>query len=79
MVDGLGVLGVSGGLRGDCEATLGVLRSCGEVLVTVVEVLRHDPLHTWTLSPHQVARLQATGDDDSMGRCTARNLEISIQ
>lgn len=56
--DGLGVLGVEGPLRQCCEATLRVLRSSAEVLVTVVEVLRHDPLYQWTLSPQQVARLQ---------------------
>nr|XP_053628540.1 serine-protein kinase ATM-like [Cherax quadricarinatus] len=64
IIDGLGVMGVEGPLRQCCEATLGVLRSSGEVLVTLVEVLRHDPLHQWTLSPQQVAHLQATGDDE---------------
>ncbi|KAG7155740.1 serine-protein kinase ATM-like [Homarus americanus] len=39
IVDGLGVMGVEGPLRQCCEATLSVLRSSGEVLVTVVEVL----------------------------------------
>nr|XP_045624832.1 serine-protein kinase ATM-like isoform X1 [Procambarus clarkii]XP_045624833.1 serine-protein kinase ATM-like isoform X1 [Procambarus clarkii] len=64
IIDGLGVMGVEGPLRQCCEATLAILRSSGEVLVTVVEVLRHDPLHQWTLSPQQVAHLQASGDDD---------------
>lgn len=57
-------MGVEGPLRRCCEATLSVLRSSGDVLVTVVEVLRHDPLHQWTLSPKQIVHLQATGDDE---------------
>lgn len=57
-------MGVEGPLRRCCEATLRILRSSDDVLVTVVEVLRHDPLHQWTLSPKQIARLQVTGDDD---------------
>lgn len=64
MLDGLGVMGVEGPLRRCCEATLNVLRNSGEVLVTVVEVLRHDPLHQWTLSPHQIARLQESDEED---------------
>ncbi|XP_071544823.1 serine-protein kinase ATM [Panulirus ornatus] len=67
IVDGLGVMGIEGPLRRCCEATLNVLRSSGEVLVTVVEVLRHDPLHQWTLTPQQVAHLQACGDDEDQG------------
>ncbi|XP_069987249.1 serine-protein kinase ATM isoform X2 [Penaeus vannamei] len=69
--DGLGVMGVEGPLRRCCEATLSVLRNSGEVLVTVVEVLRHDPLHQWTLSPHQIARLQENDDEDQELGCTS--------
>ncbi|XP_068241654.1 serine-protein kinase ATM isoform X2 [Palaemon carinicauda] len=67
VLDGLGVLGVEGPLRQSCEATLRVLRSSAEVLVTVVEVLRHDPLYQWTLSPQQVARLQDEGENQEIG------------
>lgn len=64
IVDGLGVLGVEGPMRACCESTLEVLRNSGEVLVTIVEVLKHDPLHQWTLSPHQIARLQKSDEED---------------
>ncbi|XP_076043978.1 serine-protein kinase ATM-like [Oratosquilla oratoria] len=58
IVDGMGVSGVEGVFRHGCEVTLQVLRNYAALLVTVVEVLRHDPLYTWTLSPQQIAKLQ---------------------
>ena len=64
VIDGLGVLGVEGPLKRCMEVTLNVLRKHRDVLVTIIEVLRHDPLHQWTLTPQQVARLQAIDDDD---------------
>ncbi|KAH8021093.1 hypothetical protein HPB51_012377 [Rhipicephalus microplus] len=39
-----------------------VMRASRELLVTVVEVLLHDPLSSWTLSPERAAALQAEGD-----------------
>lgn len=62
VVDGMGICGVEGTFRRCCERTMEVMRASRELLVTVVEVLLHDPLSSWTLSPERVAALQADGD-----------------
>ena len=56
-------------MRACCESTLEVLRNSGEVLVTIVEVLKHDPLHQWTLSPQQIARLQKSDEEEEDQLC----------
>ncbi|KAK8756671.1 hypothetical protein V5799_000627 [Amblyomma americanum] len=58
IVDGMGICGVEGTFRRCCERTMEVMRASRELLVTVVEVLLHDPLSSWTLSPKRVAALQ---------------------
>lgn len=62
VVDGMGICGVEGTFRRCCERTMEVMRASRELLVTVVEVLLHDPLSSWTLSPERAAALQAEGD-----------------
>lgn len=62
IVDGMGICGVEGTFRRCCERTMEVMRDSRELLVTVVEVLLHDPLSSWTLSPERAAALQAEGD-----------------
>ena len=47
MVDGMGILGVEGIFRRCCEQVLRVLRRERSAIVTVVEVLKHDPLYHW--------------------------------
>lgn len=47
IVDGLGVTGVEGTFRQCSEHTLRVLRESSELVFTVLEVFKHDPLHNW--------------------------------
>lgn len=47
MVDGLGSSGTQGVFQRCAEETLRVLRDGSEVILTVLEVFRHDPLHSW--------------------------------
>lgn len=47
MVDGMGVSGTDGVFQRCAEETLRVLRDESEIIMTVLEVFRHDPLHTW--------------------------------
>ncbi len=58
VVDGFGVRGVDGAFRRCCEVTLDVLRKNKDVLLTVIEVLLHDPMYNWGLSPEEVLREQ---------------------
>ena len=56
MVDGMGTSGTQGVFQRCAEETLRVLRDGSEVIMTVLEVFKHDPLHSWfvTLLVHVV-------------------------
>ena len=58
VVDGMGAIGVEGPMRRCCEETLRVLRMQKEALLTVLEVLLHDPLYKWGLTLVQATRRQ---------------------
>ncbi|KAK7686262.1 hypothetical protein QCA50_010482 [Cerrena zonata] len=61
MIDGLGVTGTQGVFQRCSEETLRVLRDRSEVITTVLEVFKYDPLHSWTASELKVKRAQ-TGE-----------------
>jgi phosphatidylinositol kinase/protein kinase (PI-3 family) len=50
MVDGMGTSGTKGVFQRCAEETLRVLREDSEVIMTVLEVFKHDPLHSWYAS-----------------------------
>lgn len=52
LVDGFGHSGVEGVFRRCSEETLRVLRSRSNVLLTVLEVFKHDPLQNWCAALH---------------------------
>ncbi|EJT96604.1 hypothetical protein DACRYDRAFT_120031 [Dacryopinax primogenitus] len=60
IVDGLGTSGTDGVFQRCAENTLRVLREQSDHIKTVLEVFRYDPLHSWTASPFQIAKAQAT-------------------
>lgn len=47
MVDGMGTSGTQGVFQRCAEETLRVLREGSEVIMTVLEVFKYDPLHSW--------------------------------
>ena len=47
MVDGMGTTGTQGVFQRCAEETLRVLREDSEVILTVLEVFKYDPLHSW--------------------------------
>ena len=47
MVDGFGISGTEGVFRRCAEETLRVLREGSNVIKTVLEVFKYDPLHSW--------------------------------
>ena len=61
VVDGMGTSGTAGVFQRCAEETLRVLRDESGVIMTVLEVFRHDPLHSWTAS--EVKRQQADSDE----------------
>jgi len=62
LVDGFGILGTEGVFRRCCEFTLEALRDNKETIMTLLNVLRYDPLHNWSVSPLRARRLQKDQD-----------------
>ncbi|RDA91070.1 hypothetical protein CP533_3057 [Ophiocordyceps camponoti-saundersi (nom. inval.)] len=58
IVDGMGITKTEGVFRRCCEFTLDALREEQYSIMTVLDVLRYDPLHTWSISPVRLAKLQ---------------------
>ncbi|GIY53666.1 serine-protein kinase ATM [Caerostris darwini] len=49
IVDGMGINGVEGTFKRCSEKTLEVMRNSQDVLLTILEVLLHDPLYEWSV------------------------------
>lgn len=58
MVDGMGYSGTQGVFQRCAEETLRVLREHSDVVMTVLEVFKHDPLHSWTASELKLKKIQ---------------------
>ena len=63
MVDGMGAAGTEGVFRRCCEHTVDVLRAHKDELLTIMDVLLHDPLHSWTLTKQKAAARQRDSDE----------------
>ncbi|WWD21232.1 hypothetical protein CI109_105716 [Kwoniella shandongensis] len=61
LVDGLGLTGVEGTFRRCAEHTLRVLRDASDLILTVLEVFKHDPLYAWAGDPDKLQRAQGGG------------------
>ncbi|KAI1504164.1 phosphatidylinositol 3 [Biscogniauxia marginata] len=64
IVDGMGITRTEGVFRRCCEFTLDALREETYSIMTILDVLRYDPLYSWSISPVRVAKLQDTRRDD---------------
>lgn len=64
IVDGMGVTKTEGVFRRCCEFTLSALREEQYSIMTILDVLRYDPLYTWSISPLRLAKLQKARNDD---------------
>ena len=67
IVDGMGITKTEGVFRRCCEFTLEALREEQYSIMTILDVLRYDPLYTWTISPLRLAKLQKGRDSDDTG------------
>lgn len=59
MVDGMGTAGTQGVFQRCAEEVLRVLRDGSDIILTVLEVFKHDPLHSWTISEQKKKKIQA--------------------
>ncbi|ODO04804.1 hypothetical protein I350_05414 [Cryptococcus amylolentus CBS 6273] len=62
LVDALGITGVEGVMRRCSQLALQVLIDSSDVILTILEVFKHDPLHSWSSAEKQV-RAQGGGHD----------------
>ena len=67
IINGMGQCETEGVFRRCCEETLRVLRHNSGPLLTVLEVLLHDPLYKWKKSPIEMLRLQQEKVDKEIG------------
>lgn len=67
IVDGMGCTKTEGVFRRCCEFTLDALREEREGIMTLLNVLRYDPLYSWTVSPLKAKQLQETEDERVQG------------
>ncbi len=58
LVDGMGVTRTEGVFRRCCEFTLEALRNESYSIMTILDVLRYDPLYSWSLSPLRLKKMQ---------------------
>jgi serine-protein kinase ATM len=58
IIDGMGITKTEGVFRRCCEFTLEALRKEVYSIMTILDVLRYDPLYSWSISPVRLARLQ---------------------
>ncbi|TPP63314.1 ATM serine/threonine kinase [Fasciola gigantica] len=59
LVHALGPLGLQAGFTPAAEVVLAALRAGSDVILTLLQVLLHDPLYSWSLSPAQLCALEA--------------------
>jgi ataxia telangiectasia mutated family protein len=74
IVDGMGYTKTEGVFRRCCEFTLDALREEREGIMTLLNVLRYDPLVNWSLSVSKARRLQ---DGQGAARDTTRESRAS--
>ncbi|KAJ5101854.1 hypothetical protein NUU61_004076 [Penicillium alfredii] len=58
LVDGFGITKTEGVFRRCCEFTLEALRHESYSIMTILDVLRYDPLYSWTVSPLRMKKMQ---------------------
>ena len=63
IVDAMGITKTEGVFRRCCEFTLDALRKESYSIMTVLDVLRYDPLYNWTVSPLRMKKIQEQSND----------------
>ncbi|KAI5205067.1 hypothetical protein E4T39_03208 [Aureobasidium subglaciale] len=63
IVDGMGVTKTEGVFRRCCEFSMDALRAEKDAIMTLLNVLRYDPLYSWTVSPLKARRMQDPSRD----------------
>jgi len=64
LVDGMGITKTEGVFRRCCEFTLEALRNESYSIMTILDVLRYDPLYSWSVSPLRLKKMQDAQTED---------------
>lgn len=67
IVDGFGISGVEGPFRRCAEAVLDALVAHKRAILTRLDVLRYDPLYSWSISPLRARRMQTEAAAEAAG------------
>ncbi|KAL1646059.1 Serine/threonine-protein kinase tel1 [Diplodia intermedia] len=67
VVDAMGYPGVEGVFRRCCEFTLDTLRDERDSIMTILNVLRYDPLYSWSVSPLKAKKMQEEAQKEAEG------------
>ncbi|OJD11921.1 hypothetical protein AJ78_07406 [Emergomyces pasteurianus Ep9510] len=73
LVDGMGITKTEGVFRRCCEFTLEALRQESYSIMTILDVLRYDPLYSWSLSPLRIKKMQDTQEAAVSATQTSEN------
>ncbi|PGH11865.1 hypothetical protein AJ80_06930 [Polytolypa hystricis UAMH7299] len=73
LVDGMGTTKTEGVFRRCCEFTLEALRQESYSIMTILDVLRYDPLYSWSLSPLRAKKMQDTQEGAAGGASLGKN------
>ncbi len=65
IVDAMGITKTEGVFRRCCEFTLDALRREAYTIQTVLDVLRYDPLYSWTVSPLRIKKMQEPSNNNN--------------
>jgi ataxia telangiectasia mutated family protein len=65
----MGVSGVDGIFRRNCEKTMEILRENEKTIMTILEVLLYDPTYQWSLGAEQAKRIQLESDSVDSQEC----------
>lgn len=79
IVDGMGITKTEGVFRRCCEFTLEALRKEVYSIMTILDVLRYDPLYSWSISPVRLAKLQegqSAAPEQDAGAVSERSKEV---
>ena len=65
VIDGMGCAGTRGAFFSSSVDCMSELRQNYQALTTILDVLIHDPLYRWMLTPGDASRFQREGDSQS--------------
>jgi ataxia telangiectasia mutated family protein len=76
LVDGMGYTKTEGVFRRCCEFTMDTLREERESIMTLLNVLRYDPLVNWSVTPTKAKRMQEANQETG-ANSTARSTTVA--